>query len=59
MKYVVCPPCGTVFEGKTEQDVIVTAQQHSKEKHDYVPPREEILGVMTSTPPQAGEQGDS
>lgn len=54
MKYVVCPPCGTVFQGETEQDVISTTQQHAKEKHDFVPPREEILNVMSSTPPQSG-----
>lgn len=57
MKYVVCPPCGTVFEGETEQDVIATTQLHAKEKHDYVLPREEILSAMSSTPPHAGERG--
>jgi hypothetical protein len=51
MKYVVCPPCGTVFEGETEQDVIHMTQLHAKEKHDYVPPREEILSTMSSSPP--------
>lgn len=52
MKYVVCPPCGTVFEGETEQDVIRTTQMHAKEKHDYVLPREEIMNAMSSTPPE-------
>jgi predicted small metal-binding protein len=55
MKYVVCPPCGTVFEGETEQDVIRTTQLHAKEKHDYVPPREEILSSISSTPPESGD----
>jgi predicted small metal-binding protein len=56
MKYVVCPPCGTVFEGETEQEVIRTTQLHAKEKHDYVPPREEILNAMiSSSPPSGGE----
>jgi uncharacterized protein DUF1059 len=53
MKYVVCPPCGSVFEGETEQDVILTTQLHAKEKHEYVPPREEILQAMSSSPPQS------
>ncbi len=53
MKYVVCPPCGTVFEGETEQDVVQTTQLHAQEKHDYVLPREEILAFITSTPPEA------
>jgi predicted small metal-binding protein len=56
MKYVVCPPCGTVFEGETEQDVIRTTQLHAKEKHDYAIPREEILSAMKSTPPQSGDE---
>jgi predicted small metal-binding protein len=55
MKYVVCPPCGTVFEGESEQDVMRTAQEHAKEKHDYSLPREEILNAMTSSPPQSGQ----
>ena len=55
MKYVVCPPCGSVFEGETEQEVITTTQLHAKEKHDYVPPREEILGSISSTRPQSSE----
>lgn len=54
MKYVVCPPCGSVFEGETEQDVIRTTQLHAKEKHEYVLPLEEIRSSMTSTPPQSG-----
>jgi predicted small metal-binding protein len=57
MKYVVCPPCGTVLEGNTEQDVINTTQQHAKEKHDYELPREEIMNAMTSAPPQSGANG--
>lgn len=52
MKYVLCPPCGTVFEAETEQEVIHEAQRHSKEKHDYALPLEEILSAMTSTPPK-------
>jgi len=52
MKYVLCPPCGTVLEAETEQEAISTTQQHAKEKHDYVPPREEILAAMSTTPPQ-------
>ena len=53
MKYVLCPPCGTVFEAETEQDVIREAQHHAKEKHDYVLPSEEILSAMKSTPPRS------
>lgn len=55
MKYVVCPPCGTVFEGETDQDVIRTTQTHAKEKHDYQLPEEEIRNFVTSTPPQPGQ----
>jgi predicted small metal-binding protein len=58
MKYVVCPPCGTVLEGQTEQDVIRTTQLHAKEKHDYVIPREEILNAMSSTPPHSADKTD-
>jgi predicted small metal-binding protein len=55
MKYVVCPPCGTVFEGETEDDVIRTTQMHAKEKHEYMPPAEEIRNAVTSTPPQSSK----
>lgn len=50
MKYVLCPPCGTVFEGKTEDEVIREAQSHAKEKHDYTLPADEIREAMTSSP---------
>lgn len=53
MKYVLCPPCGTVFEGTTEEDVIRESQSHAKEKHGYVLPLEEIREAMTSAPPQS------
>jgi len=56
MKYALCPPCGTVFEGETEQDVIRTTQLHAKEKHGYAAPAEEIRSVITSTPPSEAAQ---
>lgn len=57
MKYVLCPPCGTVFEGKTEEDVILAAQSHAKEKHDYTLPYEEVRDAMQSGP--APRQSDA
>jgi predicted small metal-binding protein len=48
MKYVLCPPCGTVFEENTEEELIVAAQSHAKEKHAYDLPREEVLEAMKS-----------
>lgn len=51
MKYVTCPPCGTVFEGETESDVIEATLSHAKEKHDYAIPREEIVTAIATTPP--------
>jgi predicted small metal-binding protein len=49
-KYVVCPPCGSVFEGKTEDEVVRITQEHAKEKHAYDLPREEILDSITTQP---------
>lgn len=49
MKYVVCPPCGTVIEGKTDDEVVRVTQEHAKEKHAYDLPREEILEAITTT----------
>lgn len=46
MIHVLCPPCGTVFEGTTEDDVVRVAQDHAKEKHAYDLPREEILEAL-------------
>jgi predicted small metal-binding protein len=57
MKYVLCPPCGTVFEGKSEEDVIRAAQSHAKKKHDYTLPPEEVREAMQSTP--APRQSDA
>lgn len=56
-KYVVCPPCGTVFEADTEDELVRATQLHSTEKHAYTPPRDEVLEAMTSTPPDTGEHG--
>ena len=56
MKYVVCPPCGSVFEDEREEELIRITQSHAKEKHDYPLPEEEIRGWITSTPP--GELGN-
>jgi predicted small metal-binding protein len=46
MKSVLCPPCGTVFEAATEDEVVRMAQEHAREKHAYTLPREEILEAM-------------
>lgn len=53
MKYMTCPPCGTVFEEETEDDIVRVTQVHAKEKHGYAPPRDEIVETITSTPPQS------
>jgi len=55
MIHVLCPPCGSVFEGATEDDVVRIAQEHAKAKHAYDLPREEILQAMTTneTPAKA------
>lgn len=55
MKYVLCPPCGTVFEGKTEEDVIREAQSHAKELHGYTLPAEEVREAMSSTSPRQSD----
>ena len=54
MKYVLCPPCGAVFESESEEDLVRLTQLHAKEKHDYTPPREEIMEYISSEPPNAG-----
>lgn len=56
MKYVVCPPCGSVFQGETEEDVIRTTQEHAKATHGYAAPAAEIRNVITSSPPQSGDE---
>ncbi|HEY8313476.1 MAG TPA: DUF1059 domain-containing protein [Candidatus Baltobacteraceae bacterium] len=50
-KYVVCPPCGTVFEEETEEELVRVTQAHSTENHRYTPPPDEVRNAMTSTPP--------
>lgn len=54
MKYVLCLPCGTVCEGKTEEEAVRVTQAHAKKEHDYVPPREEILKAMLDDVPTQG-----
>jgi predicted small metal-binding protein len=57
MKYVLCPPCGTVFEGETEEEVIRVTQSHAKQKHSYVPSREEVLPAVTESQTPPGGNG--
>lgn len=52
-KYVVCPPCGTVFEADTEDELVRVTQLHSTEKHAYTPPRDEVLEAITLEPPSS------
>jgi predicted small metal-binding protein len=55
MKYVLCPPCGSVFEKETEEELVRWTQLHAKDKHGYAPPAEEILRAITTTPPPSGD----
>lgn len=50
--YVVCTPCGTVFEGESEDELVRVTQEHSSKHHAYTPSRDEVLAVATSTPPE-------
>lgn len=52
MKYLICPPCGSVLEGNDEDDLVRVTQAHAKEKHGYDAPRDEIVRSMTSEQPK-------
>jgi predicted small metal-binding protein len=56
MKYLTCPPCGSVLEGKTEEELIRVTQAHAKQKHGYEAPRDEILRAMTSERPKTSQR---
>lgn len=51
MKYVICPPCGSVLEAKDEDELVRLTQAHAKEKHGYDAPRDEIVRTITSERP--------
>lgn len=57
-KYVVCPPCGSVFEGETEDELVRVTQSHAKAKHGYTPPPNEVLDSVTSIPPNSDESAE-
>jgi hypothetical protein len=40
---LICPPCGHVHEGETEDELVRNAQEHGLAKHGGMPPREAIL----------------
>ncbi len=52
-KYVLCPPCGTMFEEENEEELVRVTQAHAKEKHGYSPTRDDVLATITSAPSQS------
>ncbi len=44
----VCPPCGHVHTGETEDELVRSAQAHALEKHGHVPDRERIVATIKS-----------
>lgn len=49
MQEVVCPPCGTVIRGETEEQLIASVQAHAQQSHGHLPSREEILSTLRPT----------
>jgi hypothetical protein len=47
---VICPPCGHVHQGETEDELVRNAQEHGLSKHGKMPPREAILGAIEHRP---------
>jgi hypothetical protein len=43
---VICPPCGHVHEGETEEELVRNVQAHGLAKHGGMPPREAILAAI-------------
>jgi predicted small metal-binding protein len=43
LQEVLCPPCGTVIQAQTEDQLVEEVQAHAKQFHGHDPSREEIL----------------
>jgi predicted small metal-binding protein len=57
-KYILCPPCGTIFEEETEEELIRITQSHAKSLHGYTPPRDEVLNWMRSARPHSDHEAE-
>ena len=47
---VICPPCGHVNEGETEEELVRNVQAHGLTKHGGMPSREDILAAVVPQP---------
>jgi predicted small metal-binding protein len=47
---VICPPCGHVNEGESEDELVRNVQAHGLAKHGGMPPREAILAAILPQP---------
>jgi hypothetical protein len=45
MGWVIHCDCGTPIKGTTEDDLVVNAQDHAKNKHGVIVTREQALGL--------------
>ncbi len=56
MKHVTCPPCGTIIEGETDDDLVAEFQQHSRDQHGMNLSRDQILAMSMSLRATAGHR---
>ena len=45
MTYVIRCDCGTDVKGETEDEIVDNAQDHAKNKHSMVVPRDQALAL--------------
>jgi hypothetical protein len=43
MKELICPACGALCEGETDDELFVAAREHTLDAHHYDIPREHVI----------------
>jgi hypothetical protein len=50
MKEVICPACGAITEGETNDALYEATREHTLDAHAYDIPREHVLAAATDVP---------
>lgn len=50
MKEVLCPACGALTEGATDDELYIATREHTLQAHSYDIPREHVLLSAVEAP---------
>jgi predicted small metal-binding protein len=49
MKEVICPACGALTEGRTDDEIYQATLEHTLDAHGYDIPRDHVLASVVET----------